>query len=236
MDKLNLPFLPLTWQVFGIEITPYILLTPVFVFLYLFLVWIFLAKDYGQQETVGLSVGTILAFLVGGRLTYIFLNFDKFGFDIGSWFIPGSLEEINYLAGIASMFVYVLTACHNSRLSTWYFLERFVFPVSIVAFLINFSLFIGSTRTIFLGRTVVFLVIIVSAKLLSGYRSFVWYGSGKAGFLFFIAVAEYFLLSIILAFLLADFSYWQLVVNVVILLVSLVGVYLLSGKKIKRFS
>jgi len=236
MDKLDFGFLPFVWNVAGLTITPYILVFPVCLLLYLFLVWISLSKDHAQEEVVSLSLGTVVVFFIGGRLVHMLLNLNSIGFGIESWFSVKSVGEINFLAGLALTFVYISVVCHNYRLSTWYFLEKFVFPVSVVAFIIDLALFLSTAQTVYLGRTLIFLVILISGKLLSRYRSFVWYGSGRAGFLFFAIVAEYFFLAIVLSFFLPGFSYWQLVTNVLILLVSLIGVYLLSGKKLRKTS
>ena len=124
-------------------------------------------------------------------------------------------------------------ACRSYRLSVWYFLEKLVFPVSIISLFINLSLFLTTAEIIFFARGIIFLIILISSRFLSKYRSFVWYGSGRAGFLFFSIVAEYFFLAIAVDFILSIFSYWQLVLNVVVLLSSLSGVYFLSGKKAK---
>jgi hypothetical protein len=236
MNKLDFGFLPVVWEVAGLTITPYLLVLPICLFLYLFLVWVFLSKDHNQEEIVSLSLGTVIVLLVGGRITNILLNLSSNGFNISSWFSLKSIGEINFLAGLFFMFIYISIVCLNHRLSIWYFLEKFVFPVSIIAFIINLALFFSNAQVIFFGRTLIFLIILLSGKLLSGYRSFVWYSSGRAGFLFFAIVAEYFFLAIILSFFLPEFSYWQLVANVLILLVSLIGVYLLSGKKLKKTS
>jgi len=225
MDKLD----------FGeVTITPFGLTAAISLVLYLFLVWIALNKDHDHEDIVRLSLGTVLAFFIGGRLVNIFLNIDDYGFDIKNWLNFQGLGRINFLGGLASMAVYMSVVYRGFRLSVWYFLEKLVFPVSVISLLVNLSLFFTTAQTVFLGRGVIFIIILISSLFLSRYRSFVWYSSGKAGFLFFAVVAEYFFLAIILDFILSAFSYWQLVLNVVVLLASLMGVYFLSGKKIKK--
>jgi len=234
MDKLDFHLLPIAWRIGETTVTPFGIVAAISLILYLFLVWIALSKDHDQEDVVRLSLGTVLAFFIGGRLINIFLNINDYGFDINNWLNLRNIGKINFLGGLVSMIAYMSVVYRSFHLSIWYFLEKLVFPVSIIALLINLSLFLTTAEVAFLGKGVIFIIILISSLFLSGYRSFVWYGSGKAGFLFFAVTGEYFFLAIILDFILSAFSYWQLVLNVVLLLASLMGVYFLSGKKVKK--
>lgn len=232
MKGLN--WLPLIIEIGEVRVTPVTLFSPLGLILFLFLVFRQLAADYEEEKVVELSLGWVLAFLLGGRLAFILLNFDQFGWLPERWFSFWRWPGINAWGGVGAALAWLFFYTRRQRWSFLYFGEKMTLPFLVVAGLFSGAYWLATGEKRWLGEGIIFAGGILLVKLLAGYRSFVWYPSGRTGFLL-LAVGGYYLISRgILDFFLFGGLYWQQVLIWGGGLACLAGIYFLSGVKERR--
>lgn len=149
------------------------------IIVFLYLTWRNLRDNYKEGELIVYGWLTILSFFVGGRLVYGLINWGIWNNSWTEWFSfinkPGISYGGGYLAAIIS--TYFLSKHYGWKL--WSLVE------DVVPGFIIFSLFLLVPNWLYFG--ILLISLIISLLLKKKYRSFVWYKSGKKGFVFFLA-------------------------------------------------
>jgi len=187
--------------------------------------WKGLHEDCGSQNTIGFSWMLILVMILVGRM---------FG---GGWKSGGpwwqilavwNYMKIQYLAGLIAGVITTLLIANQKKWKTWLILEDLT-----PGFLLFLGvMYIGDILKEMSLYNLVKLGIIVfvywwARWLLGKYRSFVWYRSGKKGFIFFAVSMVVLLLLAANAFFLQNGTYLPFLYLGMGLL-SLIGLYILG--------
>ncbi len=201
--------------------------------IFMYLLWRDLRSDYGDQKTINYTWMALAGFLVGGRIIYGLVNWGVWNDSWLSWFSIWSKPGTNYLGGFLGLsLVSWLVAMKNQ----WKFLslmDDIIRPTLIFSSLLMFD---EAIRTnLFIKPIVLFVLLIVDIFFVSWlrkkYRSFIWYKSGRKGFvLLFNNLLFFFAVGIILV-LLKD-SWFSVILASIISLISGAGLYILKKEKI----
>jgi len=207
-------FAPLILKLAGFSITPLVLFLPLSLFIYLFNLWKRLKGEYPQNLIIGYSLQTAIAFILVGLLVYLFGGGDYL-----------------FSAGFLGLTIASILFSLMNKWNSWYILEKTTLPVifSLILLLIGFFLTFG--KIVYLIHFSFLIITYLLANLWVGYRSFAWYHSGKAGFLFLAPLAVIFLLESGLDFYLNNSLYWRGLLLGLGFLGTGLGIFIRSRKK-----
>ena len=129
----------------------------------------------------------MLAFFVGGRVGYGLLNWGIWNDNLSDWFLVWQKPGMNYEIGYLALVLITTLIAMKRNWKIWTFFEQITGSL-----LIFFLVTIGDefVRTRFdMSQGALILVLIICSGLTSfvkrKYRSFIWYKSGKSGFVWF---------------------------------------------------
>ncbi|MFZ2153091.1 MAG: hypothetical protein WAV41_03470 [Microgenomates group bacterium] len=147
--------------------------------IFLYLIWRNLNEDYQDNLLISYGWSSVLVLLVGGS---ILTNFNFAG-----WWQFWRVQNTNLGGGIGLAFLWTWWCCVRYGWKLWSFLEDVLPIYYLFVCFIWVSEKVGQT---FGWKNILVLLILVGGYLLSNlmrdkYRSFVWYKSGKKGFVFF---------------------------------------------------
>lgn len=155
--------------------------------LFLYLVWRNLKDDYKSENLISYTWLALLGFFVGGRLIFGLLNWGVWNDSIWNWLNFLKYKGINLIGGylFLLMITYFVTKFRNWKM--WSFAEDNIkFFLVFGFFLLPDELINSKFDLKIILLLVVILIGFISTFWLKGkYRSFVWYKSGKKGFVFF---------------------------------------------------
>lgn len=196
--------------------------------LFLYMTWRNLRGDYDEGKLISFGWFSILFFLVFSRIGFGLLNLGIWN-SWKDWLMVWNKPGFNYLIGTLG---FVLSVFIFSRMNQWKF---FTF---IENNLKNFLVFLGLlmidelVRTRFDLNIVWYLLAIVvtyliDLQLFKKYRSFVWYKSGKKGFVFLFST---FLINLLIALiiLLSKGNPILAIIASIVSLTSLLGLFILG--------
>jgi hypothetical protein len=199
------------------------------VVLFVYLTWRNLRENYEEERVVTYSWLALLGFFIGGRITYGLVNFGVWNDSWVSWFSVWDKPGMNYIGGFLTL---VLVGFIFAKVNNWKvipFLEDGLINLILLISFLMIDEFVRASFSLEVGVYVLFLVLMMFlAKFLrKKYRSFVWYKSGKKGFVFLVIVFLSFLIMGILGIffktsLIFSILYW------IISLISLVGLCILG--------
>ena len=135
------------------------------------------------------------------------------------WFLGGKIGLISPLSFVVSLLIVVW---YFSKFRSWRFwasLEAMTMPGLVSLAIVSFNKM----------EAIGYILALVSNLFWRNYRRFHWYPSGRAGFLFLINLIVFSLFSLVLDFWqgrLLELTVWPLV-----LLISLISLVLISGRK-----
>ena len=205
------------------------------IILFLYLVWRNLNENYDDQKLITFSWLGLLGFLVFGRLFYGLINWGVWNNDLIDWVSVGNKPGMSYIGGYLG---FILVAWWFARKEQWKFLgfiEDLMKPLIIMLWLFMLDEFLRSKFSI---TVVVFFVLLVMIFLFAGwvtnkYRSFVWYKSGKKGFVLLSSNFLFFLILIPVLILFKE-SLVNIILSLSVSLASLIGLFILGGKNYDR--
>ncbi len=199
--------------------------------LFLYLIWRNLSENYDDQKLITFSWLGLLGFLVFGRLFYGLINWGVWNNDLIDWVSVGNKPGMSYIGGYLG---FILIAWWFAQKEQWKFLgfvEDLMKPFITMLWFFMLDEFLRSKFSI---NVVVFFVLLVAIFLFAGwvvkkYRSFVWYKSGKKGFVLLSSNFLFFLILIPVLILFKD-GLVNIILSSIISLVSLIGLFILGGK------
>jgi hypothetical protein len=149
--------------------------------IYLYLMWRGLRDGYREEDAAAFGWVSLLAYLIGSRLAYGFINWGVWAGNPTGWLEFWKMGESNIIGGyLLWIFIGWLVATDRG----WKF---FAFAEDNLGFLLWLNgIFLGVA-----GKWWEVLMLLVVALITwwfkGRYRSFVWYKSGRKGFLFLAA-------------------------------------------------
>ena len=203
--------------------------------MFLYLLWRNLRESYDDQKVITYSWLALLGFLVFGRLAYGLINWGVWNNDLTDWLSVWNKPGMSYMGGYLGV---LLVSWLYSRSQQWKFLnftEDLVRPLLVLIGLMMVDEWVRSKFSwqVLIYILMIILVYMVANWLTGRYRSFVWYKSGKKGF---VLLAANFLFFLTLAFVFGVFgdNLVNLILASVISLISVVGLFILGGIKYER--
>ena len=202
---------------------------------FLYLLWRNLRQSYDDQKIISYSWLALLGFLVFGRLVYGLINWGIWNNDLVDWLSVWNKPGMSYMGAYLGV---LLVSWLYARSQQWKFLnftEDLVRPLLVLIGLMMVDEWIRSKFSwqVLIYILMIILVYMIANWLAGRYRSFVWYKSGKKGF---VLLASNFLFFLVLAFVFGVFkdSLANLILASVISLISVVGLFILGGIKYER--
>jgi len=200
---------------------------------FMYLLWRMLRGEYEDQKIINYTWVALLGFLVGGRIVYGLINWGVWNDSWTDWLSVWSKPGTNYLGSFIGL---VLASWLMAVYNQWRFLS--LMDDIIKPSLIYFSLVMvdEAVRTNFYIKPLLLWGILILDIFFVGwlrkrYRSFMWYKSGKKGFvLLFNNIWLFFAIAITLV-IIKD-SLVSIVLASVISLISVIGLYILQKEKI----
>jgi len=158
------------------------------IILFVYLTWRNLKNNYEESKIVTYSWIALLAFFIGGRITYGLVNFGIWNDSWLSWFSVWNKPGMDYIGGFLSL---ILVNFIFSKINSWKFLPFCEDGLINLLFLFLFLFideFIRSKFDLKVGIYLLFLILMILLVNLAKnkYRSLVWYKSGKKGFTFLV--------------------------------------------------
>lgn len=198
------------------------------VILFLYLTWRNLKGDYLPDKLITFGWVSVLFFLFFGRIGFGILNWGVWN-SWNDWIMVWQKPGTDYLIGTLG---FVLAAFWWAKMNQWKFfafMEDNLKNFLIFLFILMIDELIRTRfRLEIMAYLVVFLIAyLVSLWLFKRYRSFVWYKSGKKGFVF---LATSFLVNLLIAFVLFWFKDKLILVilSSSVSLISLIGLFILG--------
>jgi hypothetical protein len=205
------------------------------IILFLYLLWRDLKESYDDQKVIIFSWLGLLGFLVFGRLFYGLINWGVWNNDLVDWVSVGNKPGMSYVGGYLGL---VFMAWLFSRRQQWKFfnfMEDLLKPFLVMVgfFMLDevFRTRFGWEPLVYLG--LIILIFVVSVWISGKYRSFVWYKSGKKGFVLLFSNFLFFLM-LIPVLILFKIALINIILALIISLISLVGLFILGKIKYER--
>ena len=196
--------------------------------LFLYLTWRNLRGDYPEDKLISFGWISIIFFLIFGRIGFGLLNWGvwkNWSDWISIWQKPG----MDYLMATLG---FLVAAFWISKINQWKFfgfMEDNLKNYLVFMFILMIDEVVRTKFSIqVLAYMMVFMVAyIVSLRLSKKYRSFVWYRSGKKGFVFLVTSSLIFLMTTGILFWFRD-KLFLVILSGLISLISLVGLFILG--------
>ena len=195
---------------------------------FLYLTWRSLKDDYKDSDLIGWAWLAIVSFLVGSRVSYGLINFGVFK-DVWEWLAVWKLGGANYVGGYLAMMGVTAWWLVKKEWKIWSFLEDVssVWLVFLGFLTADELLRAGLDINLAVPLFVLVLTLILTAMIKNNYRSYVWYKSGKKGFVFLFAnFCVWFLMTIF--WVIGDKSVLGAVIAATLSLISVAGLVILG--------
>jgi hypothetical protein len=196
--------------------------------LFLYLNWRNLKDDYPEEKLISFGWLAVLGFLFFGRVGFGLLNWGVWG-NWSDWISVWQKPGMDYLMATIG---FVVIACWWGRVNQWKFfafMEDNLKNFLIFVFVLMIDELMRSRFAIEIVAymVVLMLVYVMSLWLFKKYRSFVWYRSGKKGFVF---LSTGFLANLLIAGVLFWFrdKIVLMVLSLAMGLISLFGLFILG--------
>jgi len=166
-----------------------------------FTLWQRLRDDFEEEKILSLTILLALFFLLGARLFYILTHFGKFGLSF-SWLSFRSSPGFSLLGGfLAAIFILYWWSRQNDW-DFWQVSDATVFAFSFSFFSLALGIFISKTDQASLYLLIFsFFFLVVVFTFVQTYRKFIWYQSGKPGFVASVSLSLFSLGYLIVEFL-----------------------------------
>ena len=205
------------------------------IIVFLYLLWRNLKESYDDQKIIEFSWLALLGFLVFGRLGYGLINWGIWNKDLVDWLSVWNKPGMSYTSGYLGV---VLVGWLYTKKQQWKFLNFFEDLVDPFLIMVILMMVDEWVRSKFSWQVLIYILMIILIYLLGDwlgkrYRSFVWYKSGKKGF---VLLATNFLFFLVLSVVFGVFrdSVINMILALAISLVSVVGLFILGGTKNER--
>jgi len=199
-----------------------------------FLLWRSLKEDFLDEEIITFTIFIVIFSLLGGRIFYIVDNFSYFGVNLARWVLftrfPGFALTGAYLGAVS----FTTYWSKKKNWDFWVLLDSLTFAL-LVSFLIgDFGLFLSHTLALPLKFFLALAVLVFALFIKGRFRKFIWYKSGKPGFVAASSTAVFFLGNLVLDFWVKGGLYLEMVAALAIVFLALGALYQRSEREIKE--
>lgn len=196
-----------------------------------FVLWRQLKDDYSGEEIVSFTLLFTFFSLLGARLVYLADHFSSFSSHFSQWFLltrfPGFSLVGAFLGGVLFSFYW----SRKKEWGFWVLGDAVVRALVWVVLLGSLGALLSDVGNLIIYR-VILAVLVFSASFFIArrYRRFIWYKSGKPGFIACSITVFYFLGSLLLDFSTKNILYLEVTVSWVFVLLGLGFFYRQSGR------
>jgi prolipoprotein diacylglyceryltransferase len=214
-----------------ITISPLTLLVPLAFMVASFILWRNLKEDYSEEEIISLTIYLTLVFLLGARLVHIFYHFERFQFSLLKWLLVVHYPGFSFFGGFLACIGLLVFWSKRKKWDFWQVVEVIIPAWFWVMVLVGSGLYLTSGELIFLGEAFLgFLLLLLARFLKKRYRSFIWYKSGKLGFVSCLSTAFFMMGKLMLEIFSRGSLYWEGILPLSIAVTCLVFLYQRSGR------
>lgn len=205
------------------------------ILVFLYLIWRNLKDNYDSQKIISYSWLSLLGFFIVGRIFFGLINWGVWNTNLLDWVSVWNKPGMSYIGGFLGLGLISWIYCRTQQWKFLAFMEDVMKPVLI---LLWFLIADEWLRAKFDLKVLIYLLILIVVYFISvwvskRYRSFVWYKSGKKGF---VLLFVNFLFFLMLAIDLIVFK--ENLINVIlasiISLISVLGLFILGKVKYEK--
>jgi hypothetical protein len=148
-----------------------------------YFLWRRLKEDYLEEEILTFTIFLALGCLLGARIFYILSHFYGFGLNFSRYFNLGSYPGFSMLGGILAILGIILYWVKKKSWNLWLILDEIGKALLFVLLISGLGYFLSSGSPFALAFILISLIsLLVSLIFSKYYRKFIWYKSGKPGF------------------------------------------------------
>lgn len=205
------------------------------IIVFLYLLWRDLRESYDDQKIIKYSWLALIGFMVAGRLMYGLINWGVWNDQLVDWVSIWNKPGMSYTGAYLGL---VLVTWAYARKEQWKFLsfmEDLLKPLVVFSSLLIIDECLRSKFDLKLVVYLILLILIYIANnwLSKKYRSFVWYKSGKKGFVL-LSTNFLFFLAITITLIFFKENIFTIVLASIISLISVIGLFILGEVKYER--
>jgi hypothetical protein len=205
------------------------------IIVFVYLIWRDLKDDYNEQKIIGYSWLALIGFLVLGRIFFGLIHWGVWNINVIDWLTVWNKPGMSYIGGYLGLALVTWIYGKKQQWKILAFMEGVLKPVLV---LMGFLIIDEWLRSKMDWRILIYLLIIVVAYIVSiwvgkRYRSFVWYKSGKKGFVFLFINFLTFLLLVIDLIIFKE-NIINIILASIISLISICGLFILGEIKYER--
>jgi len=187
-----------------------------------------------DDQVISLIIYLAIGWLLGARLLF-FLAHIKIFPNLWSFFFPWRYPGYSFVGGMIGMTIAAITTAKKIKIDPWRLSDPALLPFFLYAAAYFLGQFLTGQEKLSLYHLILALVTAaLSQWLLSHYRSFTWYPSGKIGFTFLLSTSLFFCLSALLAFLMSPGLYFNNIIKLLLSLGLIILWYQRSGREIRQ--
>lgn len=185
----------------GVTISVFGVFAALSLLVFSYVLWKRLRDDFEEEKILTLTIYSTLSFLLGARFFYILTHFSKFGVSL-SWVLWRAHPGFSLLGGVLAVFGLCYWWTKERQWDFWLVSDSVSVSFSFSFFLLSLGVFISRLDQESLLAFLFSLLFLGFIFLLARtYRKFIWYKSGKPGFVASIGLAIF-----SLGFLLLEFT------------------------------
>lgn len=199
-----------------------------------FILWRILKEDYREEEILTFTIFVALVGLAGARIGFCLFNFEEF-VSPWKWVLFNRFPGFSFLTGILASMAAIFWWVRKRSWDFWLLADSATFA-SLWGFgFAGIGLFLSNGALKDLYRIFLIVFTLGLAHIFAKrYRKFIWYKSGKLGFVACSTTAIFFAGYFFLDFLTKTAIYWESVLALFLAILALGFLYQRSERKIKE--
>lgn len=186
--------LPILFELGPIKISTFGFFAAVIFFAASFILWRSLKEDYQEEEILTFTLYLFIGAILGARIVYILSNFSAFGFSVSSWLLWTRYPGFSLLGAILGGGVLLYYWSKRKQWDLWLVGDKLIFVFLSAQILGSLGGYLSTASFFYLVMLILSTFILGVCWLMNQhYRKFLWYKSGKVGFVACVGFFFFFL-------------------------------------------
>lgn len=200
-----------------------------------FLLWRKLKEDYPEEEIISFTILLTLFAILGGRIFYLVGHFSEFNFNLAEWIFWTRYPGFSLPGAFLSMIPFALWWTRKNNWDFWVVVDGAVWGLLAALLLGSFGAWFSDGAPPTSAKIMLAVLLFpLTFYLFRNFRKFIWYKSGKPGFVACAVSSFYFLGLIGLDFWFRITIYLDIAMGLIIGGLGLVFLYHRSERKILK--
>lgn len=197
-----------------------------------FLAWRKLREDYHEEEILSYAILATLFAILGGRISYLAGHFFDFGLNVEKWLLLFRFPGLSLPGAFLGAVIFSAYWIKRKNWDVWIVGDGIVFAVLSALILGSIGAYLsdGSLSTL-ADLVLAVLTLGVAILLFPRYRKFIWYKTGRPGFVMCVTAMFYFLVFSGLDFYFRRGVYLDQAGGLAIAVLAFIFLYRQSGRK-----